>query len=373
MDVLNISKSVKKYNGVNSRMLLITLAFVYFLFVNTDRTLYLIGLGCFYAFVTGAILMKNTTYGYGSTYFTMASVFKYHAFKVDDYFRLVLKKIALTTTLMAILVGIANIIMHNESNIPYILVLLVIPYIIFFAYKKYFVYRMTHEPSTGQVVILSVIMAFVMFFVVMAIAVMLLFEAIMVYAMFSDDLGMAGFNDAEVVYKAYYNNIFIVIFILILFFAFAEMIGKKKIKRWIRISVFALIIVLSVISILVEKNNNVVVTDKSIIYTRHGNISEYSYLDVETYLVHYQKSEIAMTLTMKDGKKIEVMSSEYTNTDGWDEQYYSLYNFAADFAKKLSASGAKGSLKDADDLREHVKTFDQPCIDGVDEIIEFLK
>ena len=121
-----------------------------------------------------------------------------------------------------------------------------------------------------------------------------------------------------------------------------------------------------------QVRNYTLIEEERITVVQAGKAFSYQKSDVETFRIYANKHDlVGMELTFADGRKTEVFSDVVSNTDAWNELYYSDMNYAAALAGELIADGANAVIEDmsaieVDGLEDEVKK-------GYEQILELRK
>jgi hypothetical protein len=307
--------------------------------------------------------------------FGLCSIARTNAFDVKGYFSYIRKKQVIWNVVILIYMIVIGLLTKNYIYVFCSIGVAVLPLIIGFGKQFIFVYYTRNRVKTW----ISVVGGIASFFEVFAIFVVSLFYLVagflLGYTILSD-LATGGLNDKEILYRSsgfsyLFGGLMIVwlLFAVSFLFSFRLACGKKKIL--IRSILGASVVILFVANIVLECNNYVEVgMDKITVATFEGR-KVYSFDEIESYEI-YDDDGIQVKLSFQDGNTAELIGKTSTISDAYDELYYSEYNFVADLLPEFEACGAKGKIRDVEELRDEVAGMDSELSVGLEEIVSFM-
>lgn len=185
---------------------------------------------------------------------------------------------------------------------------------------------------------------------------------------------LAGISDQEVVRFSMGGNLWLIATIvssigISLFFTDTD--KELVITLWgkVRTGIIAVLAVILVLSIgmycrNVTNGELVKLTENSITVRQNGRETRYGLEDITDYRIYCQNSAIQMELSFMDGSKETIFKGAAEDTEGWQEAYYSDYNYVAHLVESLAKLGVTGTLEDSERLEQIVNTYDPQCIEG---------
>lgn len=331
--------------------------------------------GFFYLLNALLILEKYMTYnGTGNTKVLLSGVLKYHAFDADSYMKEVAGKIILTESIMAIGFCISSACYQRAVLIPWILGLLAIPVLCFFVAKKLFSYRMTGTPSIVAVMCANLAYGLIWIVGIIVLFVFGMMALIVGYGVLNDRFCIRHYVQEMVAYQVYDSMLLPIMIIVYAVLIISVLYGERYKKlKYVSMGLLAAVVLCFMGTLVMDKANNLCITENSIILTKNFEEMTYTFQDVESFQVAKGKDQIDVKLTLKDGNTVNVVGNEFTNTKAWGEKYPTLYNFLSDLTGQLMTAGAKGSIRDVEAIREYVKNYDPECIKGTEEMIAKLQ
>ena len=114
--------------------------------------------------------------------------------------------------------------------------------------------------------------------------------------------------------------------------------------------------------------------EDKIIVSNFDRTKEYSLSEIESFKVYEDDEELQVKVTFKDGFSETLFGSVSTNTEAFDEKYYSIYNFMEEMLPIYMENGAKGEIdkEDMEKLREIIKGYDKEIREAFEGIVELM-
>ena len=148
--------------------------------------------------------------------------------------------------------------------------------------------------------------------------------------------------------------------------------GKTVLFR-ARMFLGAAVLVLMACSSVVAARNYIQLTEETITVVRHGVSAAYRMEEITHLEVHADESDsLALKVTFEDGSSQEILTGIFSTTDGYDELFYSDYNYGAWLVERLTSQGTACSLSDREILEREVKQLDPECREGFDRMVECI-
>ena len=316
----------------------------------------------------------------------ISHVLRLHAFPIQEYFCYINKKMRMTAALLGIssvLAGILGGFLSKEETFAWEKCLIILcfgvvssvsPFFVGLLKKGFFVYQSKEGTEKGFNHLRQALKGIVL----VAEAIILLAVGLISIFLFWVFLGAAeqpAIDETKVVYRMYPYCIS-VIFMMIAGFG-ALWIGtnfdwNKKITRKMTAIIFGALFLAGVVIQIAEMHIYTEITDSQIVIQMLWNSKTYRIEDIEQFSIYDENDGIQMELVFYDGNSAKLVGVSMENSDLYDQNYYSEYNYIADYAEKLQKAGADGKIRDIEKLREDVSAYDSQLQEGLEKIIKIV-
>ena len=311
---------------------------------------------------------------------SLTDIMRCHSFDMKLYFRsLFLRMIPIMAVSVAVLVqaGVFKLI-RIENALIFAALVVFIPAVNILI--RYFVaaYCMNHRLGLAIKIVFSIARGIYNFLRIFTVGVSAIMIDMLVLAILSSSLLMKGIDQNAVV-RFESNTGFTMLIIIVgtmLFTLFITDTDKELLAtRWVKfrnklmVLTFMTVIIVGIAYVYLYLNNNVMLTEDSIMVNHFGEKTEYAIDDITGYRVCYRE-DMDMDITFSDGRVENIFRDTCDDTDAWRAKYYSDYNYAAELMGKLSERGVKGTVDDEEMLLQSVSGYDKECRDGLDEMLK---
>ncbi|MBQ3545036.1 MAG: hypothetical protein IJA34_08645 [Lachnospiraceae bacterium] len=384
MDIKEFSKLMQKHNEKDKRWSIIDLiTFVLIGIVNIGI------LGKFSFPVFGSIMILFFAMHYLKSYLSIMvymgidnanvndelyKIARTQAFPVKKYFDFLRKKLVVWQAVIFVFACAMVIIEKNYLGLIFAVIMGLIPSVMCDIFEKRFKKKMcSRDKALGE--ILGGFIIGITSIVECALSVIFITVGyFLLWAIISDGIfGTSGKN--IVVYRTYEFeisfNVMIIMFIVCLF---SWMYPLRKKAKIIRIIIGVLFIALGIVDIVMENNMYTEIYEDKIIVSDFERKKEYSIEEIESFKVYEEDDELQVKLIFKDGFSETLFGSVATNSDEFDEEYYSIYNFMEKMISVYMENGAKGEMdkEDMEELREMISGYDKEIRDSFERIVELM-
>ncbi len=248
--------------------------------------------------------------------------------------------------------------MHIASLIAWPVFAVLIPIL----YHKYARYIMNNE-NTGRIVWPVRILVFVLvdlvgYFSAIVVGIM----GIMMAASIAVHI-LINVEENEAVVYAFSTSankplaISLVCLIIWLALMLRSEIEKHMIKKLnARIALFTIGIVFAVIMVITSARNYVMSSESGFVNMVSGKETSYTMEDVTDFVIYCDDNTLAMKVSMKDGKSLEVLTDMTEENERWAKEYdYNFYDYVRTITVKLQNLGIPGRLEDTEKLAKKAK------------------
>lgn len=316
----------------------------------------------------------------------ISHVLRLHAFPIRGYFCYINKKMAMTAAMLGIpslLAGILGGFLAEEKAFAWEKCLITLcfgvisavsPFFVGLVKKGFFVYQNKagikkglnhlHHALKGIVLVAEVITLLVVGLV-----------SIFLFWVFLGAVEQPAIDETKVVYRMYPYCISLIFMLIAGFSALLKGTAfnwnKKKTRKITAIICGTFFLAGAVIQ-MAEMHIYTEITDSQIVIQRLWNSKNYNIEDVKEFLIYNENDGIQIKLVFYDNNSVKLVGASMENSDLYDQNYYSEYNYIADYAEKLQKAGAVGKIKDIEKLRENVKADDSQLQKGLEQIIKIV-
>lgn len=295
----------------------------------------------------------------------ICEIAKNNAFDTKSYFQFIRKKLFVWQVVIFLCIITAGILHRDSMYFVLGFFAIAISFITGFLIQKNFEYKICNRVNIAFDVPGDILKGIICIIEVILICAYII-------AIFAVILGCAAvdFDDSEIIYRTY-THLFVefIVGICAILCGFTAVFYPEKKSTW-RNLIF--ITILLVFLIIFSCNSYIDIRMDRIIVADFSGRDEYSFGEIESYVVYEDDDAIQVKLTFDNGKTVKLFSGMSLCTDAYTDAYYSEYNFTADLIRLISANGAEGSIKDIDALCSDVEGMDKELSEGLEEIIEFL-
>ena len=387
MNVNEFAKMISKHNEKDKRWSIICfITFIFTGFVGVDETTVL-GKICFP--LCGSIMIIFFTMHFLKKYLSIMlymgidtateneylyNIAKTQAFPVKKYFDFLRKKLVVWQIVFFIITSVIFILHTNYIGILIAVVMALIPSVVCLVYEKRFNKEICTRNKNWEAFVGGCLIGITSLVEICISFVYLFLGYMMVWAITSDNL-LGGLNENVILYRSYENEkTFGIMLFSFLIFVFACMYPLKSKFKVIRIILGIIVIGFGVVDAVMENNMYTEIYEDKIIVSNFDRTKEYSLSEIESFKVYEDDEELQVKVTFKDGFSETLFGSVATNTEAFDEKYYSIYNFMEEMLPIYMENGAKGEIdkEDMEKLREIIKGYDKEIREAFEGIVELM-
>ena len=309
----------------------------------------------------------------------MSEIMRYHPFDAEGYFWYIRKKmkwlvgivggISLGLTVLGSMPETGTGIVWRRT-VPFLIVGLcctVAPCVMYLLKKKLFI-RQLQRGTEGKLSLalkvfnsLFLIVEVVLLFVVAAVSLLLL------WGIFTDMVS-PEIDESLMILRNFYG--FVGSYLLIILAAFCLIVAALCRKKLFYVGA-AIVFLLAVFILVFNAQNYTEFRENEFVIYHFGEKKVYQIEDIKSFRIYADKKDeqIQLELNFQDGVSRKTMGTAQTCSQRYEEQYYSDYNFIADYVAKLKEAGVSGELENTGKLQEYVEGLDRQVKQGLDKII----
>lgn len=294
-----------------------------------------------------------------------------HTFAVKEYFSYIRKK-QIYWQLAIIVIRIAAAIQQRRAVESITAIAAgIVPSLVSFVEQRVFAHRIRNRIRMAESAVLGLLRGLLMVAQVMLCFASIFALGFLGYAIISDLLA-PGFDQSEVIYRNYGQHL------LFWGYLIAEglvlMLFVLERKRKFRLAAVILFAVIFVAALAEEHFCYVDTYPDRIIVSGFSGKKVYTFDQIESFAVYPEDEFLQVETTFSDGKKAKLFGGNVTTqTDGWEERYYSEYHYMAEAAPLFLKEGAVGTVREAEKLRENVKDLDTQIQEGLEQMIAVME
>ncbi len=318
------------------------------------------------------ILSPNTKLG---------NIMRAHSIDVYGFFACLAGKLLIFQVILALFYVITFVIYKKPINLIMAALSIIIPLIVAYIYREVFRKRLETRVDDMAYQGFDMILGIIRFIGLIIVIIIFLFISMLLSGILLDSMMPELGSDSIPLRIAYSGSIMMYIMVLISVIWIIVMMETNILFSWlsdkiitfIRYGISGLLLISMIIYIAFAYNNYIVIEENQFRVKENGSFKSYSIEDVDSMDIYEEDGSIQIRLKFSDASSKELFTGSASDTDAWTNIYYSDYNYGADLAKRLNDMGAKISLKDEEALRDSVKSLDQECRDGLEELLEIVK
>lgn len=201
------------------------------------------------------------------------------------------------------------------------------------------------------------------------------FAALFLIWVFLGAIEQPAIVEAAAVYRIYpysVSLIFMVAAVFSMLWIGANFNWNKKRTRKMAAIISGMLFLAGAVIQIAEMHTYTEITDTQIVVRKLWNIKTHQTEDIKSFHIYNENDAIQMELIFYDGSSVKMTGSSMETNDLYDQNYYSEYNYIAEYAQKLKESGADGSIRDIKKLRENVADLDSELREGLEQIIKIV-
>lgn len=384
MNIKEFAKELSKHNEKDKRWSIISfITFIFTGLVGVDETNMFGKIGFP---VCGSIMIIFFTMHYLKRYLSIMfymgfttdndyiyGIAKTQAFQPKKYFAFLRKKLVLWQAIFFFIASVTFIMHKNYIGVLIAAFMGAIPMLVCLLYEKRFKKEICTRNQTWEEIVGGILKGIISVFEIFISILYMLLGFLFVWAIISD-IFVGGLDENVILYKTYESGASFgaVLFSFIILVCFWMIPIKKKISI-IRTILLVVVIGCGIVDIVMGKNLYTEIYEDKIIVSNFERKREYSIDEIQSFKVYEEDGEFQVKVTFKDGFCETLFGSVATNTEVFDEKYYSECNFMADMIPKFIENGAKGEIdmEDMEEIKEYKVNYDEEIM-GIEKIIEVM-
>lgn len=287
----------------------------------------------------------------------LSEIVRTHAFDVKTYFCLLIERFMIVqgVSIALIMLMAAFKVIVMSSALVYSGMILIIPLVIWNWETVLMDAARTHKKGAAYTAFMS-IYYFIESIIAVCVLAYVFVTVVLLISGFVQSKMLLGDIDAQVIAKVGTDDwitVLLIILALVLAVFFADVnqliihIRWTKIMKSVVTGIVLTIVILFVLQGIGCKKDHVVLWENSISVKQVGFEKTYSFDEIKAYSVYYKDTDIKMKVTFSDGRSEDIFYSSSTYTDGWEERYYSDYQYAAELVDMLLQKGVPGTVEES--------------------------
>ena len=288
---------------------------------------------------------------------SLSEIVRTHAFDVKAYFCLLIERFMIVqgVSIALIMLMAAFKVIVMSSALVYSGMILIIPLVIWDWETVLMDAARTHKKGAAYTAFMS-IYYFIESIIAVCILAYVFVTVVLLISGFVQSKMLLGDIDAQVIAKVGTDDwitVLLIILALVLAVFFADVnqliihIRWTKIMKSVVTGIVLTIVILFVLQGIGCKKDHIVLWENSISVKQVGFEKTYSFDEIKAYSVYYKDTDIKMKVTFSDGRSEDIFYSSSTYTDGWEERYYSDYQYAAELVDMLLQKGVPGTVEES--------------------------
>lgn len=288
---------------------------------------------------------------------SLSEIVRTHAFDVKAYFCLLIERFMIVqgVSIALIMLMAAFKVIVMSSALVYSGMILIIPLVIWDWETVLMDAARTHKKGAAYTAFMS-IYYFIESIIAVCVLAYVFVTVVLLISGFVQSKMLLGDIDAQVIAKVGTDDwitVLLIILALVLAVFFADVnqliihIRWTKIMKSVVTGIVLTIVILFVLQGIGCKKDHIVLWENSISVKQVGFEKTYSFDEIKAYSVYYKDTDIKMKVTFSDGRSEDIFYSSSTYTDGWEERYYSDYQYAAELVDMLLQKGVPGTVEES--------------------------
>lgn len=297
-------------------------------------------------------------------------VIRPHAFPHREYFSYIRRKQIIGQAVIVI-IGMAFAVMRKDAVEGIVAAATgVVPTIVSFVEQLLFAHRISSRTAWGKEAALDIWRGLLSFtqFVISAATIMSI--CFLGYAALSDALA-PGLHKGLVIYRVYMGDMLIVYVLVLVIFVCCFLFRAKRRYRIITGILSAAALVMLLIG---DHFFYIDTCPDRIVVSGFSGKKEYTFNEIREFVIYPEDEMFQVKVTLADGREAKLFGGGVsTSSESWDERYFSEYDYMVELAPLFLESGAKGEIREVEEMRESAAELNPQIGEALEKLIALLE